>query len=123
MSVGEDVLLDVRLRSAQSSRAGPGGRGWLGSAPEGAYHRRLGGQTEVGRCASLCLKTSSLIYSPNDRGTQFHYLLHGSWECRKERSPGFRVTGNLITVSDETTIHVRRANALWPDMRNGTASP
>jgi len=64
MSVGEDVLLDVRLRSAQSSPAGPGDRGWLSSAPEGAYHRRLAGQTEAGRCASLCLKTSSLICSP-----------------------------------------------------------
>jgi len=65
MSAGKDVLLDVRLCSAQSSPAGPGDRGWLGSAPEGAYHRRLAGQTEAGRCAGLCLKTSSLICSPD----------------------------------------------------------
>jgi len=104
--VGEDVLLDVRLRSAQSS---PGDRGWLRSAPEDAYHRRLAGQAKAGRCASLCLKTSSLICRPVDQGTQFDYLPHGSRKCRKERSPGFRVTGNLITVSDGTTIPPRCA--------------
>ncbi len=39
-------------------------------------------------------------------------------------SPDFRVTENLITVSDETTIPSFPArNALWADMRNGTASP
>lgn len=48
MSVGEDVLLDVRLRSARSGPANLSDGGWLSSAPEGAYHQRLAGQAEVG---------------------------------------------------------------------------
>ena len=48
VSVGEDVLLDVRLRSARSRPANLSDGGWLSSAPEGAYHQRLAGQAEVG---------------------------------------------------------------------------
>ena len=33
--------------------------GWLGSAPEGAYHDGLAGQIRIGRCAGLCFKASS----------------------------------------------------------------
>ena len=68
MSGGEDVLLDVRLRSAQSSPAGPGDRGWPGSAPEDAYHRRLAGQTEAYRSAML-----GLIYNVKKPKVTVHF--------------------------------------------------
>src|ERR1039458_2184739 len=108
MSVGEDVLLDVRLRSAQSSPASAGDRGWLSSAPEGAHHRGLAGQAETGRCASLCLKTPSLICSPI---YQAHSVItfFTVQEMSQRKAAWFPRYRNLITVSDEMTIPVRRA--------------
>ena len=41
--------------------------GWLGSAPEGAYHDGLAGQIRVGWCANLCLMASSPAGGPMTR--------------------------------------------------------
>jgi hypothetical protein len=103
MSVGEDVLLDVRFCSAQARPANLNHGGRLGSAPEGAYHDTLAGQIRVGRCASLCLKASSTTCSPMTREQSF-ITPFTTQACHKQRSSSFHVTSNLLTVSDETSI-------------------
>jgi hypothetical protein len=42
--MGEDVLLEVRFRSAQAGPANLAHGGWLGRVPEGAYDDGLAGQ-------------------------------------------------------------------------------
>ena len=56
MSMGEEALLDVTFRSAWAGPANLSHGGWLGRAPEDAYHDRLAGQIRDCRCASLCPK-------------------------------------------------------------------
>jgi hypothetical protein len=59
MSVGGEILLDAGSRSAWARPADMTHGGWLGSAPEGAYHNGLAGQIRIGRCAGLGFKASS----------------------------------------------------------------